>query len=109
MTESTTEAPVACTLSAGDLRAQAGRWRALYAAAGIERTATADGIRVRFRRDAAVEAELRALVAVEVECCKWAEWSVAAGANELVLGVASSGHAIDVIHGWFPGEAAIAS
>jgi hypothetical protein len=92
---------VACTLGSADLAAQAERWRRLYADAGSERIVTAEGLRVRFRRDSAVEQELRALVAVEVGCCAWAQWTVEEQPEELVLEVRSAGAGISVIHGWF--------
>jgi hypothetical protein len=92
---------VACTLGTADLAAQAERWRRLYADAGSERIVTAEGVRVRFRRDSAVEQELQALVAVEVGCCAWAQWTVEEQAEELVLDVRSAGTGIPVIHGWF--------
>src|SRR5919204_5301008 len=101
LTSGAPQTPVACTLGSAELRAQAERWKALYAAAGTERTVTEDGLRVRFRRDPAAEHELRDLVAVETECCAWANWNVEAVAAELVLEISSSGHGIPVIHSWF--------
>jgi hypothetical protein len=102
MRSRTIESPaVTCTLGSADHAAQAERWRRLYADAGSARIVTADGLRVRFRRDSAVEQELRALVAVEVGCCAWADWTVEQRAEELVLEVRSAGAGIQVIHGWF--------
>ena len=98
------QGPVACTLGSAELGMQAERWRKLYAGAGTERAETGDGVRLRFRRDVAVERELRELVAVENECCAWAAWTIEADACELVLEVRSTGDGIPVIHGWFLAE-----
>lgn len=99
--------PVTCTLGSRELRAQAARWRRLYAEAGIERTATDDGLRVRFRP--AAERELRELVAVEAECCAWARWSVDARGEEVVLEIDAAGDRVAVIHGWLLAEEAVRS
>jgi hypothetical protein len=81
-------APVACTLTSADLAAQARRWKRLIARAGTGRTETAAGLRMSFRPDA--ENELRALVAVEAECCQWATWTVERTAGAVMLDVRSS-------------------
>ena len=102
--EESPQAPVACTLGSNELGTQIERWNALYAEAGVERTVTDRGLRVRFRRDSAVERELRALVAVEVECCAWADWTVEAASDELSLDVSSTEDGLAVIHTWFLDE-----
>ena len=100
ISESPESPAVACTLGSSELGTQVVRWKALYADAGIERIATDDGVRVCFRRDPGAEEELRALVAVEVECCTWANWNVEAGAAELILEISSSGDGIPLLHSW---------
>lgn len=102
--EETLEAAVACTLGSAELGTQVERWRKLFGEAGVERIVLDDGLRVRFRRDAAVEGELRALVAVEVECCPWASWTIAVDGRALTLSVTSTGEGIPVIHSWFLAE-----
>ena len=64
--------PVACGLTRAGLAAQAGRWERLAARAMTDRTQTEHGLRIRFRPEPGAEEELRALVAVENECCSWA-------------------------------------
>ena len=96
MTES---APIACTLTPAGLAAQAGRWRRLIARAGTGRTETAAGLRMTFRPDA--EDELRALVAVETECCHWATWTVERTAGTVVLDVRASAEGAAALHGMF--------
>ena len=97
---------VACTLGRDDLSRQADRWRKLLARAGAGRIPTADGLRMRFRHDAGVEKELQELVAVERGCCRWAEWSVDANAEEIVLDVRATGEGITALHGMFVDPAA---
>jgi hypothetical protein len=107
MSELSTEeaaAPVACTLGSRRLATQVERWRKLYARAGTERVVTDEGLRICFRRAPAVEHELRQLVAAEVDCCRWADWTVEAKTDELVLDISSTGDGIAVIHSWFLAE-----
>jgi hypothetical protein len=94
-------AGVACTLGSAELGTQLQRWKALYGGAGRERIVADDGLSVRFRRDPVVEDELRALVAVEIECCAWATWTVEVEDDELILSIRSSGDGTAVIHSWF--------
>jgi len=56
----------------------------------IERAETADGLRISFRPASGVEEELRELVAVENECCSWADWNVKTNAEQIVLDVRST-------------------
>ncbi len=97
-------AAVACTLGSAELGTQLERWRALYGDAGHGRIVADDGLSVRFRRDPVVEDQLRALAAVEIECCTWATWTVEVLDDELILSIRSSGDGIAVIHGWFLDE-----
>jgi hypothetical protein len=90
---------IICTLTGHDLAEQAARWRRLRASAAVERRPTADGLRVTFRDDPSVEAELRALVAVENECCGWASWQVTRDEGGLVMHARSTGHGIATLHG----------
>jgi hypothetical protein len=91
--------PVACALTPAGLAAQRDRWERLADRAMTERAKTADGLRLAFRPEPGVEEELRALVAVEDECCPWASWTVQANAGRVVLDVRSTGAGIAVLHG----------
>lgn len=93
------DVPIACTLTSADLVAQAGRWERLAARAMTDRAQTTDGLRIFFRADPGVEEELRALVAVENECCAWAAWTVQAGTGQIMLDVRSSGDGVTALHG----------
>jgi hypothetical protein len=96
--------PVACALTAADLAAQGRRWLRLAARAMTGRAETAHGIRVSFRPEPGAEEELRALVAVEAECCPWATWTVEASAGRLVLDVRSAGDGVAALHGMLTGR-----
>jgi MerR family transcriptional regulator, copper efflux regulator len=91
--------PIACTLTSADLAAQARRWERLIAGALTGRAEIADGLRLSFRAGAADE--LRALVAVEAECCPWATWRVKPTAGSVVLDVRSPGEGAAVLHAMF--------
>jgi hypothetical protein len=97
------ETPVACSLTPAGLAAQAGRWERLAARAMTERTETAHGLRIGFRPEPGAEQELRALVAVETECCPWATWTVEASAGRIVLDVRAVGEGIAALHTMFTG------
>jgi hypothetical protein len=101
--DETAEVPVACSLTRAGLAEQAGRWERLAARAMTAHEQTADGVRISFRPGPGTERELRALVAVETECCSWAAWTVQASATRLVLEVRAAGDGIAALHGMFPG------
>jgi hypothetical protein len=90
---------VACTLSAGDLAAQAARWFQLRSAAEVSRVETEDGFSLVFQDTPAVEAELRELVAVENDCCSWASWDVFRADGALVMHAGSTEHGVETLHG----------
>ena len=93
--------PVACGLTREGLAAQAGRWERLAARAMTDRTQTEHGLRIRFRPEPGAEEELRALVAVENECCSWATWTVGAGPAHIVLDVRAAGVGVTVLRSMF--------
>jgi hypothetical protein len=90
--------PVACTLTAAGLLTQRQRWERLLAGAARGRLETDDGIRVRFRADAATTEELHHLVSVENECCAWASWTVTGRDGTADLVVRSTGDGVAVLH-----------
>jgi hypothetical protein len=99
--EQTPVAAVACTLGRDDLASQADRWARLWGEAGLERIETDAGVRLVYLDGPAVEKELRALVAVENECCKWASWGVGRTAGRLVMEVTSTDAEIEALHAMF--------
>jgi len=97
--------PIACTLTPADLADQHRRWQQLMARALTGRTETPDGLRLSFRPEA--RDELRALAAVEAECCAWAAWTVEPAAGAVVLDVrAVAGGGATALHLMFGEEAA---
>ena len=95
--------PVACSLTAAGLAEQGGRWERLAARALTERAQTEHGLRLSFRPEPGAEEELRRLVAVENECCPWAEWTVQTRAGQIVLDARSTGEGIATLHSMFTG------
>ena len=92
---------VSCTLGKDDLGAQAERWTHVRTEAGLGRMETADGLRLTFRAETEVEDELRALVAVENECCAWARWDVSREDGELVMHARSTGQGVATLRAVF--------
>ena len=86
---------VACTLSAGDLAAQAARWLRLRSTAEISRVETEEGFRLVFQDTPGVEAELQELVAVEND------WRVFRTDGALVMQASSTANGVDALHGMF--------
>jgi len=96
--------PVACTLTPADLAARGERWQRLIARAMTERAETTYGLRICFRPEA--EEELRALVAVETECCPWATWTVERDAGTIVLDVRSTAVGVATLANMFASASA---
>jgi hypothetical protein len=95
---------VACGLGGKGLDVQAGRWRRLVGEAGLGAVETDEGVRVRFRGEPSVERELRALIAVERECCRWARWGIRRDGRALVLDVRSNEEGAAILHRLFAYE-----
>lgn len=93
--------PVACSLTSAGLAAQHDRWQQLAARAMTRRTETAHGVRISFRPEPGAEDELRQLVAVENECCPWADWRVQTDSGQIVLDIQSAGEGIATLHSMF--------
>lgn len=97
---------IACDLDTMGGAAQARRWLRLGRDAGLGRAETDDGLMIRFRDEPAAERELRALVAVESDCCSWARWQVRRDGGELILDVRSTPEGAATLHAMFrDGEA----
>jgi hypothetical protein len=96
-------APVACTLTTAGLAEQSGRWERLAARALTERAETEHGLRLSFRPEPGAEQELRQLVAVENECCRWASWTVDTCTGQIVVDARSAGDGIAALHNMFTG------
>jgi hypothetical protein len=66
--------PIACTLSADDLRDREGAWRKLMGSGLVKRDIVTGGIRLSAAPGAAVA--LLELVELERECCAWIQFEV---------------------------------
>ena len=97
--------PVACTLTPAGLAAQAGRWDELMAQSMTGHTRISDGLRLTFHPGA--DAELRALVAIERDCCRWATWTLDRHDGAIVLTVRAEGDGVAALYALFgdqPGQ-----
>jgi len=92
---------IVCGLGGEQAGTQAERWMRLGRHAGLGRVETEDGLRIRFRDQPGVEQELRALVAVESNCCAWARWEVHRADGELVMQVSSAPEGASALHAMF--------
>ena len=92
---------LACSLTTSDLGTQLQRWEAIWEEAGIERLTTEDGVRMAFRDEPGVEAELQRLVTVENDCCPWAAWQVYREKGAVTLRVRSTGDGTLALHAMF--------
>src|SRR3954470_15844976 len=90
-----TELPIACSLSAGEMRTRAEQWRSLSESHRLGREPIPGGIRVRLRREARPEAET--LVEAESHCCPFLELRLRDEADELVLTVTGPDEARPII------------
>ena len=70
--------PIACTLSAEDLRDREGAWVKLMASGLVRRDVVPGGIRLTAEPGAA--ASLLELIELERECCAWIQFEVRDGA-----------------------------
>lgn len=97
-------APIACSLGQRDLAERQRRWRALASNAILDIAPTGYGLRLRFRADPAVVAELRDLAALERDCCSFADWTVHSDADCHVVDIRGNSPAgVATVHAMFAG------
>jgi hypothetical protein len=78
---------VACSLEPAQLASRWVHWRGLLRRAALAVASTERGLRLEFRDAPGVESELRELIWLERICCRFADWSLRADADRLVLEV----------------------
>jgi hypothetical protein len=78
---------VACSLGLADLAMRRARWRRLVRQAALAVASTGRGLQIEFRGEPGVESELRELTELERGCCAFADWSLRADSDRLVLEV----------------------
>jgi hypothetical protein len=91
--------PIACTLVSSDLADQRRRWHELAERTKVERHEVPNGLRLAFAPAPGVAEALEALVAVERECCAFAEWTLV----DTVLEITADEEAVPVVRGMFAG------
>jgi hypothetical protein len=94
--------PIACSLNTNDLADRRDRWHDLWSRDGIVIAPTDRGLRLTFRNVPEVAAELAMLVELERDCCAFADWSLRADGDPVVLDVSGeSTEAIASVQGMF--------
>jgi len=88
--------PIACTLTAADLRDREGAWAKLLGSGLIDRDRVAGGIRLHAASGAA--AALIELIDLERECCAWIQFAITrdpiAGEADVLLTAEGEGEAV---------------
>jgi hypothetical protein len=103
MTRDRRDAAIGCSLTAAGLGERSSRWEDLLARALIDKSATGDGVRLRFRADPGVQEELCKLVRLERECCGFADWTMSREEGNVILDVAADGIGTTVVRSMFDG------
>ena len=88
--------PIACTLSASDLKDREGAWRKLMGSGLVQREVMPGGIRLSAAPGAA--ASLIELIDLERECCAWIHFEVT---EESVVTLTAGGDGEAVLAGMF--------
>jgi hypothetical protein len=84
------EAPVACSLAAGDLARRLAEIAQIGAGSLIDRRAAEGGRQLlRFRADASTRRRLQAVIAAEAACCAFLDLSLGQDGDALVLSIAA--------------------
>jgi hypothetical protein len=97
---------VACFLDGQAYRARLARIHALMEHALIARERLATSVRLRFRLDDGVEANLKDLVALERQCCPFLAFELEQLSDELVLTISGSESVTALLDEAFGGAAA---
>lgn len=86
--------PIACTLTPGAGGEQLARWQQFDAEYALTRNTQPGQITVHYASNDDSRARLRALVAVESQCCSFVDWSIDDTHDDLRLVVRGSDDAI---------------
>jgi len=88
--------PIACTLTAADLRDRQGAWAKLLGSGLVDRDRVTGGIRLHAANGAA--AALIELIDLERECCAWIQFAITrdpiAGEADVLLTAEGEGEAV---------------
>ena len=93
--------PIACTLTAADLRDRQGAWAKLLGSGLVDRDRVAGGIRLHAARGAG--AALVELIDLERECCAWIQFNVTHDpiAGEVDVLLIAEGEGEEILAGMF--------
>jgi hypothetical protein len=97
-----TRPPIACSLAAADRERRAALVAELATDALVGREREAMTLVLRFGTAEGVERRVRALAALEAECCPFLAIAVDANASEVVLRIAGPPEAAAILEGFFP-------
>jgi hypothetical protein len=105
-----TEAPIACTLEAGELGDRMELIATLTADALVDQQPIAGGVRSRFRAAAGIEQRLRDLIDAESRCCRFLQFELTRDAGAWTLDITGPRAAEPVIASffWMPARARVA-
>jgi hypothetical protein len=93
------DVPIACSLTATQLRERQERWHELGSRAGIRVDRTRHGLSVVFQNLPRVTDELTELARLERECCPFADWVVRDLDAQVLLDVsAQDAFAVRAVH-----------
>jgi len=92
---------IACSLNADEMPERRRRWGVLLEGALLERTEIPAGVRLVLATGDGVEEELRALAALERDCCAFASFDVRAAAGRIALEITSSGYGVAAVRELF--------
>lgn len=92
-----TDEAIVCRLDIDQFGDRVGEWIALAYRALVARTQMQEGVLLRFRREAGVEAELRRLVRLEAACCPFLSVQITDLPSELALAVRGPAGAADLV------------
>lgn len=100
--EGRSEAAVACSLSQADLASRQQRWLRLGERAHTGTVTTSNGLQLSFRTEPTTENKLNELIALERDCCAFANWSLHSHGDTLALDVtAHSAEGIAAVQAMF--------
>ena len=90
--------PIACTLSATDLRARGEELRALGGDGLVDVSENAERAVLRFRADPAIRERVEAIVAAESECCAFLDFQLEHRDEASVLTISAPNGGAEMVH-----------
>ena len=93
--------PAACTLTSDAAAERRLAWQALADHALIEQRETECGVTLSYSAASGIQAKLRELVALEADCCAFADWRVERRGDRVVLEVTASEDSVDALQAMF--------